>query len=125
MMSPRKILVVEDDFDIRTSVVELLESEGYSVAIAENGQVGIDHLCNVIASELPDLILLDLMMPVKDGIQFCSEKSQNEKFSKIPVIIMSADGHIHEKQAKTGAVEYLKKPINIDKLLEALNRHLP
>lgn len=116
----KKVFVVEDDQDIREALAELLESEGYDVTTAENGQIGIDKLSQ--ASQLPNLILLDLMMPVKDGFQFYAEKSADPHLSSVPVIVMSADGHILEKQKKLQAQAYIKKPVDIDHILNMVDQ---
>ena len=119
----KKIFVVEDDEDIRDSLIELLGGEGYEVTTAENGQIALDHLCST--PQLPDLILLDLMMPIKDGYQFCIEQALNSKIAQIPVIIMSAHGHIKEKRERINARAYLKKPVDIDEIIETVKRHCP
>ncbi len=116
----KKVFVVEDDQDIREALAELLESEGYDVTTAENGQIGIDKLSQ--ASQLPNLILLDLMMPVKDGFQFYAEKAADPNLSSVPVIVMSADGHILDKQKKLQAQAYIKKPVDIDHILNMVDQ---
>lgn len=117
----KKVFVVEDDQDIREALTDLLESEGYEVTTAENGQIGIDKLS--AASHLPDVILLDLMMPIKDGFQFYAEKSAIPEFSDVPVIIMSADGHILDKQRQLKAQAYIKKPVDIDHILKVVDHY--
>lgn len=72
----KQILVVEDDTSIRELLVELLESEGYVVSSAVNGLEGIKYLQS---QQTPDLILIDLMMPVMDGYSFRSEQLKNSK----------------------------------------------
>jgi CheY-like chemotaxis protein len=119
-MGQKKILLVEDDQDIRETLVELLQEEGYDVLFAENGQVGLDKLESI--KDLPNLILLDLMMPIKDGFQFCLEKEANPKFSHIPVVVMSADGHIRENQQRVNASAYLKKPLDIYQVIDVVQR---
>ena len=120
---PQKlILVVEDDESIRESVVELLESENYHVAAATNGQEALDYLRS--APVLPNLVLLDLMMPVKDGFEFRTEMLADSRFDCVPVIVMSADGHMQEKKLRSSAREYLKKPVDIDDLLRAVSHHI-
>ncbi len=119
----KTIYVIEDDEPIRRSMIELFESEGYEVRTAENGQAALDFLC--FAPTLPDLILLDFMMPVMDGVQFCAEKRMNEKIAKIPVILMSADVHIQQKQEKVHAVDFVKKPVDIDHLIMVVKKHCP
>ncbi len=120
-MANKKILLVEDDQDIRETLVELLEGEGYEVLFAENGQIGLDKLSQ--SSQLPNLILLDLMMPVKDGFQFCAEKEANPKIAHLPVVVMSADGHIRENQLRVNAKAYLKKPLDIYEIINIVEKH--
>ncbi len=112
------ILLVEDDEGIRSSVTELLEMEGFNVHACDNGQLALDYLQTT--HELPKIILLDLMMPVMNGFEFCESISTQEKLLRIPVVVMSADGHIMEKQFQTNAVAYFKKPIDIDQMLATL-----
>ena len=116
-MIRKKIFVVEDDAAIRGCMTDLLESEGYDVTSAENGQTAINYLCDASAADLPNLILLDLMMPVKDGSQFCTEKEAIEKLRPIPVILMSGDWKLSEKSAQTCAVAHLLKPVDINIVL--------
>src|SRR5438046_2792257 len=85
-----KILVVEDDPYIRESIQELLELESYTVACAANGKEALDYL-EKIGNGLPQLILLDLMMPVMDGFEFRRQQVTSPVLSKIPLIVMSAD----------------------------------
>jgi two-component system chemotaxis response regulator CheY len=122
-MFPITILVVEDDDNIRESLIELMEDEGYKVIPAANGEEGM--ACLAAAVTLPHLILLDLMMPIMDGFDFCQAKNQNAAWGAIPTVVMSADGHVSEKQHRTGAVDYIKKPLDIDDLLCRITQHLP
>jgi CheY-like chemotaxis protein len=116
----RTILVVEDDQAIRETFVEILESEGFAVATASNGQEGIEYLRS---KPLPKLILLDLMMPVKDGFEFRAEQSGNPQWKAVPTVIMSADDRARQRMEGSGQVEYLRKPIELDALLAVVNRH--
>ena len=118
-----KILIVEDDRDIRKNVQQLLSSEGYSVQVAENGQEALSLLQT--SPELPCVILLDLMMPVMDGFQFRVEQKKIPKICEIPVVIMTADGHTEEKKVRTGAAAALKKPADVDDILNAVQRICP
>ena len=115
----RSVLIVEDDFDVRDALSQLLEFEGYVVAGAANGQEAIDHLRS---TPRPAAILLDLMMPVMDGFQFRSELMHDATLASIPVIIISADASVAEKAARMGATAYLRKPIEVDALLHTLER---
>ena len=113
----RLILVVEDDFYIRESVRELLEGEGHTVFSAENGAHALAEL--EAMRQPPDLILLDLMMPVKDGFQFRTEQRADARFAHIPVVVMSADPHLDSHRDLLAARTYLHKPLDIDQLLAA------
>jgi DNA-binding response OmpR family regulator len=115
-----KVLVIEDDSFIRDSLKELLESEGFAVECAEDGQKGIDLLRK--AETLPNLILLDLMMPVKDGFAFRQEQISDPDFASIPVVVMTADSQIESKGMEIGAKNYIKKPVDIDNVVEVVKR---
>lgn len=117
------ILIIEDDDVIRESITELMEDEGYDVAAVENGKVGIDYLS--ATQRLPDLILLDLMMPVMDGFAFCVTKANQPSWSQIPTLVMSADGHVTQKREQTGAQDYIKKPLDILDLISRVKCFLP
>lgn len=112
--------MVEDEDDIRMLVGEALELEGYAVIPAANGQEAIDALQ---AADLPDLILLDLMMPVKDGYEFRREQAAEPRWKDIPVVIMTADGNaIHRMRQDEGATPGLRKPVDLDELVTVINR---
>lgn len=115
-----KILLVEDDRDLRTNMQRLLEGEGYTVVLAENGQVALDYLQTT--TDFPAVILLDLMMPVMDGFQFREAQEKNSKFGAIPVIVLTADGHVEEKGMRTGAIAALRKPASVDAILNVIEK---
>lgn len=121
MSSSKRIFVIEDDLHIRESLTEVLEIEGYDVFSAVNGQEALDILRS---GEKADLILLDLMMPVKDGFQFKAEQENDPLISHIPVIIMSANGNMSAKKELGVVKEFLKKPIDLDALLATITRYL-
>ncbi len=112
-----KILVIEDDTDIREALVFLLESEGYEVAAAENGKAALDLLSQ---GRNPELILVDLFMPVMDGLTFRKKQLGRPEIAKIPVILMSADGGMDEKKEHAQALHYFAKPLNVNALLSAI-----
>lgn len=120
-MSSKRIFVVEDDLHIRESLTEVLEIEGFDVFSAVNGQEALDILRS---GEKADLILLDLMMPVKDGFQFKAEQEVDPLIQNIPVIIMSANGNMSAKKELGTVKEFLKKPIDLDALLETIGKYL-
>src|SRR5437879_6509382 len=99
----KTILVVEDDTATRDALSLILEAEGFGVMGAANGQEALDQLRG---SRRPDLILLDLMMPVMDGWQFRRAQAQDPALSAIPVVVLSADGNVHQKAASLRATGY-------------------
>lgn len=115
------ILVVEDDPDIRESIQEILEDEGYRVATAFNGE---DALCSLREGARPDLILLDLLMPRMDAREFRDEQLKDAAWSQIPTVIMSADFHYEEKARELGATAGVAKPVAIDDLLAVVRASL-
>ena len=121
-MAKKKILVVEDDKDIQDSVVELLESEGFETICANNGREALQILKDT-AQNLPDLIILDLMMPVMDGFEFREEQKRDPRIANVPIVIMSADGNIEPKKHKIDAKAYIKKPLDVDDLMELVKQH--
>ena len=116
----KRILIVEDDTDIREVLSQVLEFEGYAVHTVGNGQEALEHLQS---SERPGLILLDLMMPVMDGWHFREQQQRNSQWATIPVVILSADGNAHQKAATLQAASYLKKPVDLETLLHTVGRH--
>lgn len=88
----KKIMVIDDDQDFRLSLCELLVDEGFSVTTARDGEAGLNNL--VHQPDLPDLILVDLMMPVKSGLEFRREQLQLEEISQIPVMFMTGYGYV-------------------------------
>jgi CheY-like chemotaxis protein len=117
-----RILVIEDDKDIRKNLKALLESEGYTVDLAENGQIALDLLNK--STDLPDLIILDLMMPVLDGFQFRDAQEKIARIAVIPVVIMTADGHTDEKKYKVGAKAALRKPADVEAILTMVKQNI-
>jgi CheY-like chemotaxis protein len=115
----KSILVIEDDAAIRDAVSLVLQDEGYSVTGVANGQEALQHLRRTAP---PNLILLDLMMPVMNGWEFRTQQAQDPALQSIPVVVVSGHPGIPQKAAALGATEYLIKPIDVDELLEAVRR---
>ena len=120
-MDKKILLIVEDDRGIRESLVEILGLEGFTVISAENGADGLEKLKQ--SQVRPNLIVLDLMMPVKDGYQFRKEQEEDHRYADIPVVLLSADGHIEEKKMRIGAKAYIKKPVDIDVLVDSIKKY--
>ncbi|HSD21313.1 MAG TPA: response regulator [Anaeromyxobacter sp.] len=119
MTTPRSILLVEDDSGIRDSVAECLESEGYDVAPVENGREALRWLRNTAR---PDLIMVDLVMPVMNGAELIDELRGDMTLRDIPVVLMTG-------AAPTAAMPlpranaYLSKPFDLGALLDTVLRH--
>jgi CheY-like chemotaxis protein len=112
------ILVVDDDPDIRDTLLDVLTSEGYVVASAENGREAL----HVAQKERPGLILLDMMMPVMDGWEFRDEQRRRPELASIPVIVVSASATCHADAVSMGAAACMQKPLDLEELLVALTR---
>ena len=120
---PKRILIVEDAEPIAASMAELLHQEGYEVACAANGKEALAHLEST--QVLPDLILLDLMMPQMDGYQFRAQQKQDPRLSHIPILLMTAGGDIQAKARELEARGYLRKPFkDVVTILTAIQRCL-
>ena len=111
----KNILVIEDEEDIRELVRYNLERERFSVTEAESGEAGL----KAVARKTPDLILLDLMLPGKDGMQICRELKQDDACRDIPVIMMTARGEESDVVTglELGAEDYIIKPFSPKVLL--------
>jgi CheY-like chemotaxis protein len=110
------ILVVEDDEDAREALVALLQMKGYHAVPAGNGREALDYLDQAPA---PDLIILDLWMPVMDGWQFRSEQTRNPRIAHIPVIVVTA----LSDRADVDANEIIIKPVDVDRLLIKVDQY--
>ena len=119
--SAKLILVIEDDRDIREALKDLLESEGYRVRLAINGRDALDYLESK-GNELPSVILLDLMMPVMDGLGFCERRKRVPALRAIPVVIVSAGGTPQFPALLNEVEAFVKKPVDIDEILELVLR---
>lgn len=117
----RHVLIVEDDNDIRSSVAEVLEEAGFSTSMVANGAEALSFLRR---GALPNLILLDLMMPVMDGFAFREEQLKDTALAGIPVVIMSADGNIVAKRERAKSAAYIKKPLDIVDLIEIVEKYI-
>lgn len=112
----KKILVVEDDASIRELLVEILQDEGYSVSFGENGLEGLKSLEQVV----PDLILMDVSMPLMDGYAFRIELLKNAQWNTIPVIVMSAQDQGADQLESHGFSTFIQKPLELNHLLQTI-----
>lgn len=122
-MTQNLVLVVEDNFDIRTSIEHLLVIEGYSVRTATDGNHALELLNQM--SALPKVILLDLLMPELSGWDFLGELRKNQAFDKIAVLVMTAVHFSTDKLKPYDIPEssILRKPIDADLLVQTISKH--
>ncbi len=113
------VLLVEDDLDVRESLVDALESEGYRVLAARDGVEALEHLRT---NPAPALILLDMMMPRMNGYEFREVQRATPGWSAIPVIIFSADADLERKAAELGVADFVKKPMKLKPFMAAVHR---
>ena len=112
----KTVLIVEDDLNIRENFRDFFLMEGFSVKTAVNGQDGLNQ---VKILPHPNLVLLDMLMPVMTGQEFLKELTADAALSKIPVILVSATA---DQLDFDGPVAYVKKPVDIDELLSLVHK---
>ena len=118
-----RILLIEDNEINQQVARELLEGEGFNVSVAENGQLGVTHIQNAAANEnMVDVVLMDLQMPVMDGYAATKKIREEERFSDLPIIAMTADAvsGVREKTREVGMNDYVSKPIDPTELFNVL-----
>ena len=120
-VTDKTILVVDDEARVRSALTQLLEDEGYQVAVVRNGQEAIDYLAQ--SATAPCLILLDMMMPEMSGVQFRTYQQSHAALASIPVVAMSASLYLAQAVEVLGVTEYLHKPFDVDALLAIVARH--
>lgn len=112
------ILIIEDDEAIRETLASVLEDEGYLVQCAAHGREALQQLRT--ATQLPCLILLDLMMPIMSGWDFRAEQLRDPTLAGIPVIVLSADHEVQAMASEVRAQGYLAKPMDLTELVDAV-----
>jgi CheY-like chemotaxis protein len=119
-VAPRTVLLVDDDAAIREALSDLLTDEGVTVHAVANGREAVDWLHS--ASVSPDVVLLDLSMPVMDGRTFLSVRKTDPVLSRVPVVVITAERAVADLAAKYRLDGILPKPIVVESLLEMLDR---
>ena len=114
MTNAARILVVDDDHDVRESLRDALEDAGYAVAEAVDGLDALEKIR--AANDLPAVIVLDLMMPRMNGIEFREEMVKEERLKDVPVLVLTADANARAKAKAMGVDAYLVKPISLNTL---------
>jgi len=127
MSEKKNILLVDDDPDFVEAVKVIVENGGYNVRVAYDGQEGLE----AVEEELPDLIVLDVMMPVMNGHEACAKLKGDEKTSSIPIILLTAvadrvttSTYTHRDMLESEADDYIPKPVEPNDLLELITTWL-
>ena len=127
MAQKKLILLVDDDPDFVAAVKVILEKGGYDVNVAYDGKEGLE----AVAEQRPDLIVLDVMMPVMNGHEACAKLKADEKTSGIPIILLTAvadrvatSTYTHRDMLESEAEDYMPKPVEPDELLERVKSWL-
>jgi len=113
-MAQKTVLLAEDDLEIRDILQDLLEAEGYDVVPASHGRQALEFLQG--AEKLPDLVVLDLMMPLVDGHQVLDTMKSDPALAPIPVVVLSAVA----RERPVGAAAFLRKPIPLQKFFDTI-----
>jgi two-component system alkaline phosphatase synthesis response regulator PhoP len=123
MIDKKRILVVDDEPDFAGIVQQNLEKEGFEVEVAYDGEEGLER----VQANPPDAIVLDVMMPGKDGYQVCSELKADDRYADIPIILLTAvASHVtstrysHRDGMSTEADDYLAKPASAEQITESI-----
>jgi CheY-like chemotaxis protein len=121
-LTTHSVLVVDDDLDIRSAMIDVLEEHGFNATGAINGRDALDQLRATPGERKPCLIVLDLMMPVMDGVAFRTEQLKSPELAAIPVLVVTAHRDIAD-QALMRITDFLRKPLNIEDLMAAVRRY--
>lgn len=123
MSDKKKVLLVDDDPDFVEAVKVIVESGGYDVQIAYDGKEGIE----AVAQDKPDIIILDVMMPVMNGHEACAKLKANPDTANIPIILLTAvadrvttSNYTHRDMLESEAEDYMPKPVEPKELLELI-----
>jgi DNA-binding response OmpR family regulator len=121
-MRQKTVLIVDDEADFADMIQMRLEANSYKVIVANDGQSGIEKA----EADMPDAILLDVMMPGMDGFKVLHELKSRESVRDIPVIMLTAKGESKSilRAQQSGAVDYLIKPVDSEKMVEMLRRYV-
>ncbi len=115
-IKPAKILVIDDEPEITDIIETFLETAGYEVKSENSSTIGIERA----KSYIPDLVLLDIMMPFMDGYEICRELKKCEKTKNIPVVFLTGKDAISDdgKSFQAGGILFVKKPFSCERLMD-------
>lgn len=118
----KKVLIVDDEQDIVESLQFVLEAAGFECHCAYNGEDGL----NLAKEILPDLIILDVMMPKINGFKICRLLKYDNKYRNIPILMVTARSQVEDQQIgeETGVDEYITKPFELDEIVEKVKGYL-
>lgn len=119
--STKRILIVDDSADNRALLSVLLKAQGYAIISTADGATGLAWLRS--GDPLPDVILLDLQMPVLDGVGFRELQRIDERLKDIPVVLMTGEENLEFYRNQLGLRDVLSKPLNVASLIEAIERN--
>lgn len=116
------ILVVDDDRNITHLIRRWLESDGHTVVVADTGTAALE----AVRAQKPDVVLLDVVIPGPNGLEVCRQLKQDPATSQIPIVLMSGLQHPANwlRGRELGAVEFLLKPLDVEKISDCVRRHL-
>lgn len=120
MTPERTVLVVEDEPDLRSTLAEIISAEGYGAAEAENGLAALQWMRS---HPPPGLILLDLMMPVMNGLRFREEQLKDPALAGVPAVVLTASHARIEEFPHLRFEQFIYKPIDLDVLLAVIARY--
>ena len=116
----RRVLIVDDEFGLAEVVAEMLQERGFETSLAINGQIALE----LIGEEVPDLLLLDCMMPILDGAGVVRALRADPRTAALPIILMTALPHVVPPEVEATACALLKKPFSPAELFAAIERCL-
>jgi len=121
-MKSKKVLVVDDDIDILDVIRIILEDEGYEVSTLDNGR----DVLKEVASNMPDLILLDVMLCGMDGRDVCKNLKSHALYKSIPIIMISASHNLQGVLKEEGTADgFISKPFDLDNLIAVVHSQFP
>jgi DNA-binding response OmpR family regulator len=116
----RRVLIVDDEFGLAEVVAEMLQERGFETSLAINGQIALE----LIGEEVPDLLLLDCMMPILDGVGVVRALRADPRTAALPIILMTALPHVVPPEVEATACALLQKPFSPAELFAAIERCL-